>query len=103
MRVLRRLFGSLVPYLTTLAVSVVLLLVRAGVELLPPLFQRRIIDGVIDSRDLSQLGGAVAACTASSTGANSSLGRSRFDTRLVRHYNASRFVRYSPASWLGTA
>jgi ABC-type multidrug transport system fused ATPase/permease subunit len=51
----------LVPYRTTLAVSVVLLLVRAAVELLPPLFQRRIIDEVIGSRDLSRLGGAVAA------------------------------------------
>jgi hypothetical protein len=51
----------LVPYRTTLVFSVVLLLVRAGVELLPPLLQRRIVDEVISSRDLSRLGGAVAA------------------------------------------
>jgi ABC-type multidrug transport system fused ATPase/permease subunit len=50
MRVLKRLFCLLVPYRTTLAVSVVLLLVRAAVELLPPLFQRRIIDEVFAHR-----------------------------------------------------
>jgi ABC-type multidrug transport system fused ATPase/permease subunit len=61
MHILKRLFRLLVPYRTTLAVSVVLLLTRAGIELLPPLFQRRIIDGVIGSRDLDRLGGAVAA------------------------------------------
>ena len=58
MQVLKRLFRLLVPYRTTLAVSVVLLLARAAVELLPPLFQRRIIDEVIGSSDLSRLGGA---------------------------------------------
>jgi ABC-type multidrug transport system fused ATPase/permease subunit len=56
MRILMRLFSFLAPYKKTLIVSAVLLLGRAGLELIPPLFQRKIVDEVIGNRDLTTLG-----------------------------------------------
>ncbi len=56
MSVLKRLLLSLRPYLWTLVLIAVVLFAQAGVELLPPLFQRQIIDGVIAHRDLAPLG-----------------------------------------------
>jgi ATP-binding cassette, subfamily B, bacterial MsbA len=56
MQILKRLFLFLIPYWKTLLVSAILLLGRAGVELVPPLFQRAIVDQVISTRDLSRLG-----------------------------------------------
>ena len=56
MQILKRLFLFLIPYWKTLLISAVLLLGRAGVELVPPLFQRAIVDQVIGTRDLSRLG-----------------------------------------------
>ncbi len=56
MSILRRLLRFLTPYWKTLLVSVVLLLGRAGLELVPPLFQKSIIDEVIGTADLTRLG-----------------------------------------------
>jgi subfamily B ATP-binding cassette protein MsbA len=56
MPTLKRLFSYLRPYWKTLMVSSALLLARAGAELVPPLFQRAIIDEVIGASDLSKLG-----------------------------------------------
>ncbi len=56
MKVLKRLFSFLTPYWKALLVSAILLLARAGLELVPPLFQRQIVDQVIGARDLSRLG-----------------------------------------------
>jgi subfamily B ATP-binding cassette protein MsbA len=56
MSTLKRLFLFLTPYWKTLLVSGILLLGRAGIELIPPLFQRAIIDEVIGNSDLSRLG-----------------------------------------------
>ncbi len=56
MSTLRRLFLFLTPYWKTLLVSAVLLFGRAGMELVPPLFQKAIIDEVIGNSDLSRLG-----------------------------------------------
>jgi ABC-type multidrug transport system fused ATPase/permease subunit len=55
-QVLKRLFRFLTPYWKTLLVSAVLLLARAAMELAPPLFQRQIVDQIIGSRDLANLG-----------------------------------------------
>jgi ATP-binding cassette subfamily B protein len=55
MQVLKRLFFFLAPYKKTLIVSVLLLIGRAGLELVPPLFQRAIVDQVIGARDLTRL------------------------------------------------
>ena len=56
MATLKRLFSYLLPYWRTLLISSVLLLARAGAELVPPLFQKAIIDEVIGKSDLSRLG-----------------------------------------------
>ncbi|NIV29555.1 MAG: hypothetical protein GWN58_08605, partial [Anaerolineae bacterium] len=59
MDTLKRLFTYLLPYWKTLLVSSALLLARAGAELVPPLFQKAIIDEVIGKSDLSRLGALV--------------------------------------------
>lgn len=56
MATLKRLFAFLTPYWKTLLLSAILLLARAGIELIPPLFQKQIVDEVIVSADLSRLG-----------------------------------------------
>jgi ABC-type multidrug transport system fused ATPase/permease subunit len=55
MQVLKRLFLLLAPYRKTIIISAVLLVGRAGLELVPPLFQKSIVDEVITARDLSYL------------------------------------------------
>jgi subfamily B ATP-binding cassette protein MsbA len=61
MQVLRRLFSFLTPYWKTLIVTALLLLARAGFDLIPPLFQRAIVDEVITARDLARLGALVGS------------------------------------------
>jgi len=56
MQILKRLFGYVTPYWKILALNAVLLVARAGIELVPPLFQREIVDEVVGTRDLSRLG-----------------------------------------------
>ncbi len=56
MQVLKRLFLFLTPYWKILALNGFLLVGRAGMELVPPLFQRAIVDEVIGARDLTRLG-----------------------------------------------
>jgi ABC-type multidrug transport system fused ATPase/permease subunit len=56
MDVLKRLFRFLGPYWRVLTLSVLLLLVSAGVDLLPPLFQRQIIDQALGERQFQSLG-----------------------------------------------
>jgi subfamily B ATP-binding cassette protein MsbA len=56
MQVLKRLFGYVTPYWKILALNAVLLVGRAGIELVPPLFQKEIVDEVVGTRDLSRLG-----------------------------------------------
>jgi subfamily B ATP-binding cassette protein MsbA len=56
MQILKRLLLFLIPYWKTLLVSAGLLVGRAGVELVPPLFQKAIVDEVITTKDLSRLG-----------------------------------------------
>jgi ABC-type multidrug transport system fused ATPase/permease subunit len=61
MDTLKRLFRNLTPYWKTLLLTGFLLLGRAAMELLPPLFQREIVDEVIGERDLSRLGILIGA------------------------------------------
>ena len=49
------------PYWKTIIISALLLVGRAGLELVPPLFQREIIDEIITARDLSYLGVIITA------------------------------------------
>jgi subfamily B ATP-binding cassette protein MsbA len=55
MQILKRLFGYVTPYWKILILSAVLLVGRAGMELVPPLFQKAIVDQVIVAGDLSRL------------------------------------------------
>jgi subfamily B ATP-binding cassette protein MsbA len=64
MSVLKRLFLYLTPYWKTLVVSGVLLVGRAGVALLPPLFERAIVDQVIVPGNLEPLGMLAAGLVA---------------------------------------
>jgi ABC-type multidrug transport system fused ATPase/permease subunit len=57
MRVLKRLAGYLGPYWRRLSATSALILLYTGLNLLPPLFQRAIVDQVIGQRDLSRLAG----------------------------------------------
>jgi len=61
MIILRRLFLLLTPYWKTLILSATLLVGRAGLELVPPLFQKEIIDEVITAANLKYLGVLIAA------------------------------------------
>ena len=61
MDILKRLFLLLTPYWKTLILSAVLLIGRAGLELVPPLFQKEIIDEVITAFNLKYLGVLIAA------------------------------------------
>lgn len=56
MAILRRLFALLAPYWRQIVISAVLLVFRAGLELMPPLFQRVIIDEIIGTGNLARLG-----------------------------------------------
>jgi len=59
MQVLKRLFIFLTPYWKTLLIDAVLLLGRTGLGLMPPLFQRAIVDEVVGTRDLTRLGALI--------------------------------------------
>ena len=61
MQVLKRLFLLLSPYWKTIIIRALLLVGRAGLELVPPLFQREIIDEIITARNLSYLGIIITA------------------------------------------
>ncbi|MDY6876995.1 MAG: ABC transporter ATP-binding protein [Chloroflexota bacterium] len=61
MSILKRLFGYVRPYWKPLVVTGILLLLHTGLSLLPPLFQREVVDQVIGGRDLSRLGVMVVA------------------------------------------
>ncbi len=55
MAALKRLIHYLRPYALTLIVTSVIILLNTGISLLPPLFQRAIIDDVIGARQLDRL------------------------------------------------
>jgi ABC-type multidrug transport system fused ATPase/permease subunit len=60
MTVLRRLFRDLAPYWKQLIFMTILLILLTVLELLPPLFQKQIVDEVIGARDLGRLGVLIA-------------------------------------------
>ncbi len=55
MAALKRLIHYLRPYALTLIVTSIIILLNTGISLLPPLFQRAIIDDVIGARQLDRL------------------------------------------------
>ncbi len=88
MQVLKRLFALLRPYWRVLLASAILLLARAGIELVPPLFQRTIVDEVIGARDttrLAVLAGALAGVYLLRSGI-------RIVDNFLRHAVGERFI-----------
>jgi ABC-type multidrug transport system fused ATPase/permease subunit len=61
MQVLKRLLSYVRPYWKPLLLTSTLLLLQTGFNLLPPLFQREIVDNVIGASDLSRLWGLIGA------------------------------------------
>ncbi len=88
MSVLKRLFGYVRPYWKKLVVVAVLLLVRTGVNLLPPLLQKRIVDQVIGARELSLLWPLVGALV----GVHALSQLVDFGDLYLRHALGERFI-----------
>ncbi len=88
MQVLGRLFRLLKPYWRTLIVSGVLLAGRALAQLVPPLFQRQIVDGVIGGSDLSRLGALIAGLV----GVYALIQLISVGDNFIRHALGERFI-----------
>jgi ABC-type multidrug transport system fused ATPase/permease subunit len=88
MLVLKRLFGYVRSYWKPLSVVGFLLLLYTGLNLLPPLFQRAIVDQVIGARKLSRLGMMIAALV----GVHALLQVVDFGDLYIRHALGERFI-----------
>ncbi|MEE8389507.1 MAG: ABC transporter ATP-binding protein [Anaerolineae bacterium] len=88
MAILKRLFGYVRPYWKTLLATSVLLTLHTGLNLLPPLFHREIVDQVIGARDLSRLGTLIAGLV----GVYVFLQFADFGDMYVRHALGARFI-----------
>ena len=88
MHILKRLFGYVRPYWKTLLVTSVLLALRTGLNLLPPLFQRVIVDHVIGVRDLSRLGALIATLV----GVHVLVQLTGLGDMYIRHVLGARFI-----------
>ena len=88
MSVLKRLLGFVRPYWRPLVVTGILVLLQTGLNLLPPLFQRQIVDQVIGDRDLSRLGLMVAVLI----GVYALLQLVNFGDLYIRHALGERFI-----------
>jgi len=86
--VLGRLFRLLKPYWRTLIVSGALLAGRALAQLVPPLFQRQIVDGVIAGSDLSRLGALIAGLV----GVYALIQLISVGDNFIRHALGERFI-----------
>jgi len=88
MDVLKRLFRFLGPYWRMLTVSVTLLLVSAAIDLLPPLFQRQIIDQALGQGQLQRLGLLIGGLA----GVYGLQGLIGFGDNYMRHTLGERFI-----------
>jgi len=86
--ILKRLFGYVRPYWKPLVAVSVLLLLNTGLNLLPPLFQREIIDQVITTRDLPRLGRMIAGLV----GVYVLLWFTDVGDQFTRHVLGARFI-----------
>jgi ABC-type multidrug transport system fused ATPase/permease subunit len=88
LRALKRLVGYLGPYWKPLVATCILLVIQTGLSLLPPLFQREIVDHVIGARDLHLLGWLVAGMI----GVYALLALAEFGDQFLRHALGERFL-----------
>jgi len=88
MRILKRLFAHVRPYWKPLLLTAIAMLLATGLSLLPPLFQRAIIDGVLATGDLSQLWKLIAGLV----GVYALLQVVSMAEQYVRHVLGARFI-----------
>ena len=88
MVILKRLFGYLGPYWKVLTATALLLLLRTGLNLTPPLIQRAIVDDVISSGDLAHLVRLILALI----GVYAVLHLTDFGDNVLRHTLGQRFI-----------
>ena len=88
MRVLTRLFRHLRPYWRGLAVTTVIIFMQTGLGLLPPLFQREIVDGVITARQVDRLWPLVFGLI----GVYALAGLTEFGDQYLRHTIGERIL-----------
>jgi ABC-type multidrug transport system fused ATPase/permease subunit len=88
MTVLRRLFRYLAPYWKQLILTAILLILLTVFELLPPLFQKQIIDEVIGTRDLNRLGVLIAGLV----GVYALIQAANSGDLYIRHALGQRFI-----------
>ncbi len=88
MPVLKRLFDYVRPYWKKLVIVGMLLLLRTGLNLLPPLLQRQVVDRVIGARDLSRLWWLVGGLV----GTHALLQLVDFGDLYLRHALGERFI-----------
>ena len=88
MRILKRLFAYVRPYWKPLLITAIALLLETGLSLVPPLFQRSIIDGVLATHNLSHLGKLIASLV----GIYALLQLVSSGEQYVRHVLGTRFI-----------
>ena len=88
MRSLKRLVGYLGPYWKPLVITCILLVIETVLSLLPPLFQREIVDHVIGARQLAPLGWLVAGLL----GVYALSALAEFGDQFLRHSLGERFL-----------
>ena len=88
MSALKRLLDHVKPYWKPLLVTGALLLLHTGLSLLPPLFQRAIVDRVIGERNLYHLGALIAALV----GIHALLQLVDFGDLYIRHALGERVI-----------
>ncbi len=88
MRVIVRLLKFLRPYWAILLLISLILLIRTGLGLVPPLFQRAVVDEVIGGRDLNRLGLFLGGLV----GTYLLLRLSDFGDMYLRHALGERFI-----------
>ncbi|MBM4457478.1 MAG: ABC transporter ATP-binding protein [Chloroflexi bacterium] len=88
MRALKRLFGYLGPYWRILTLTSALILLHTSLNLLPPLFQRQIVDGVIGRQQLERLLPLIAGLI----GIYALSEMANFGDQYLRHTIGERFL-----------
>jgi subfamily B ATP-binding cassette protein MsbA len=88
MPILKRLLHYVRPYWKPLLITGVLLLLHTGLSLLPPLFQRQIVDRVIGAGDLGRLGVLMGGLI----GVYALLWGAEVSEQYLRHVLGARFI-----------
>jgi ABC-type multidrug transport system fused ATPase/permease subunit len=86
-RILKRLFAYVQPYWKPLLLTAIAMLLATGLSLLPPLFQRAIIDGVLATGDTRPLWPLIAGLV----GVYALLQAVSMVEQYVRHVLGARF------------